>query len=322
MLLSSANTRDVGYLCCHDRVLVRSPNIFVHARTDCISLALGFVKLSILIMYRRIFDTPSMRICCNILGIITVIWSVLFIFLGVFQCTPIQKAWNPTIPGQCLDINTLFVANAVPNIVTDAVMVALPIYPVSRLRLPLSQRVAVIAIFMLGSFVCIASIYRLTTVTDLNPADIAFTLRGATIFGHVETAVAIMSACLPTLRPLFAAFLCAIGVSKGSYSDRIGSGKGATSSSGRITRKSSRKTINKKDIFVVAAPDGPRLSTKPLPAIPHPPMPTGSSVMNQIRTSIGMAALFGTHDGRRDGDLEKGRGAQEVDIVFQSQEKE
>jgi hypothetical protein len=278
-------------------------------------LALGFVKISILIMLRRIFDTPYMRICCNILGIITVLWTLVFLFLGVFQCLPVNRAWDrENVPGRCLDINSLFIANAVPNIVTDAVMVALPIYPVAKLNLPLSQRIAVIGIFLLGSLVCIASIYRLTTVTALDPADIAFTLRGAAVFGHVETAVAIMSACLPTLRPLFSGFLAAIGITKGSYTEKIVPSKGSRSSSPRQMRSTtgtpsmvkSTRTINKKDIFVVISPDGPRLSTKPLPRLPHPPTPTASTVSGEVRNAIAAATSMTPRNAQRDVDLEKG----------------
>jgi hypothetical protein len=189
-------------------------------RIDRSSLALGFVKLSILIMYRRVFDIRGVRIAVNILGIMTVIWMVLFIALNIFQCTPIHRAWeNSRVPGTCLNIKALFMANAIPNIVTDFTMLALPIWPVSRLRLPLSQRIAVGCIFMLGGVVCVASLYRVTTVTDLDQNNIAFTIRGAAIFGHVEAAVAVVSACLPTLRPLFMQFMHAVGLGDDTRKD-------------------------------------------------------------------------------------------------------
>lgn len=260
-------------------------------------------------MLRRVFDTPKMRICCNVLGNLTVIWSLLFIGLGVFQCLPVQRAWNPTVPGQCLDIKTLFIGNAIPNIVTDAVMVALPIYPVMQLRLPLSQRIAVVGIFLLGSFVCAASIYRLTTVTALNPMDIAFTLKGATIFGHVETAVAIMSACLPTLRPLFSAFLSAIGVSKGTYSDRISKFEG-TRSGGPWSSKSTSGTSTQPDkpvIVVIVGRDGnPKLSTKPLPPIPPPTSTSATRAMSEVDNAHTLAGPYYNNYGRRNVDVEKG----------------
>jgi hypothetical protein len=244
-------------------------------KIDRSSLALGFVKLSILIMYRRVFDIRGVRIAVNILGIMTVIWMVLFIALNIFQCTPIHRAWeNSRVPGTCLNIKALFMANAIPNIVTDFTMLALPIWPVSRLRLPLSQRIAVGCIFMLGGVVCVASLYRVTTVTDLDQNNIAFTIRGAAIFGHVEAAVAVVSACLPTLRPLFVQFMHAIGLSDDARKETGGnSTKFLTRPSSTQTRPMTAGTVRGTISHHVrnssaTSPKGSVNSNKALPRLP------------------------------------------------------
>ncbi|ETN44725.1 uncharacterized protein HMPREF1541_10395 [Cyphellophora europaea CBS 101466] len=249
-----------------------------------------------------------MHIWVNILGILTVIWIILFIGLSVFQCIPLQRAWNPMIPGKCLNIKALFIGNAVPNILTDAVMVVLPIPPVLKLRLPLSQRIAVIGIFMLGSFVCIASIYRLTTVPQLDPTNLAFTLRGAAIFGHMETAVAIMSACLPTLRPLFSKFIDAVGLSNNgnSYADKTGSKSGGRSRSSTLSSYASRKPKNE-GFVVIVDDDGPRLSMKPLPQAPPPAARSSNSRGRNTTTTTAEDVPMDVIHVRQDVDIEAGR---------------
>lgn len=189
-------------------------------RLTRISFGIGFVKLSILIMYYRIFDTRRVRMSVKIVGVANLLWVLLFIALAVFQCTPVPRAWNPTIPGKCIDAKALFIANAVPNIVIDLFMVAIPIYPVSKLRLPVSQRIALIGLFMLGGIVCVVSIYRVTTISTLSAANLAFTIRGAAVLGNIEVATAIVSASLPTLRPLFSTCMRAVGLSSGSFADQ------------------------------------------------------------------------------------------------------
>lgn len=181
-------------------------------------IGIGVVKCSILIMYSRIFDTRAFRLAAWIIGGVTTLWTVLFIFLCIFQCTPIPRAWDLRIPGHCLNLNALWIGNAIPNIITDAIILAMPIYPVWKLRMRRSQRIAVLGIFLLGGFVIIASIYRLTQILTLDAMNLAYTLKGGATFGHVELAVAIMSCCLPTLKPLFMATMRFIGLSKGGSS--------------------------------------------------------------------------------------------------------
>lgn len=230
------------------------------------SLGIGLVKFSMLIMYRRIFDTRMIRISVIIVGIANAIWVILLIALAVFQCNPIRRAWSSNVPGTCLDTKALFIGNAVPHIVIDFIMVAMPIHPVSKLRLPLSQRIALMGIFMLGGIVCIVSMYRVTTLAAIDATNLAFTLRAPAVLGNVEMATAVISASLPTLRPLYSAFMCAVGLSKGNGTDQSGPRGGGRSRSSTLTSLKSKAQT--RDGFTVIEDDGPRLAEKPLPQIP------------------------------------------------------
>ncbi len=37
----------------------------------------------------------------------------------IFECTPIKKLWQPTIPGHCVDITKFFVASGSVNVILD-----------------------------------------------------------------------------------------------------------------------------------------------------------------------------------------------------------
>lgn len=101
-------------------------------------------------MYCRIFPLRGFKIGAWVISVITVIWSLLFIFICIFQCTPIARAWNPTIPGKCLYLRGIFIGNAVPNIVTDAAILAMPMHQVWKLQARLAQRLTICGIFLLG----------------------------------------------------------------------------------------------------------------------------------------------------------------------------
>lgn len=119
---------------------------------ECIYVtAVALTKISILLMYARIFPTKGFRLASIILGVISISWAISIIFVSVFQCTPVPRAWNPTVPGTCINLKGSFIGNAVPNIVTDIAILSLPVRAVWGLHANLVHRLSVIGMFLLGS---------------------------------------------------------------------------------------------------------------------------------------------------------------------------
>lgn len=88
------------------------------------------------------------------------------IFVSVFQCAPIARAWDTRIPGTCINLKASFIGNAVPNIITDILILSLPVRVVWGLHASITHRLSVIGIFLLGSlFVYPFSTYRYWLVT-------------------------------------------------------------------------------------------------------------------------------------------------------------
>lgn len=71
-------------------------------------IVLTLVKISILLMYYRIFPLPSFRIAAWILSTTTIIWAMTCWLLLLFQCIPIKRAWDPLVPGKCINIRGIF----------------------------------------------------------------------------------------------------------------------------------------------------------------------------------------------------------------------
>ncbi|KAJ4287561.1 hypothetical protein N0V90_012264 [Kalmusia sp. IMI 367209] len=183
----------------------------------------GLVKLSLLLMYTRIFPTPNFRLGAYTLGFITIGWVIAINCVSIFQCKPIKKAWlGPAIAGTCINLKASFIGNAVPNILTDIAILCMPITQVLKLQMSAAQRASLIFMFLLGAFVLFASIYRFTTIMQFDITDTTGTLGTACTWCVVEVATGIISACLPTLRPLM------IIISSQFNSSRGRSGKGTT----------------------------------------------------------------------------------------------
>ena len=102
-------------------------------------------------MYARIFPSRGFRVASFIIGGIAVAWVISIICVSVFQCNPIAKAWNTSLPGTCINLKGSFIGNAVPNIVTDIAILSMPVHVVWGLHATLTHRLSVIAIFLLGS---------------------------------------------------------------------------------------------------------------------------------------------------------------------------
>ncbi|PVI02278.1 hypothetical protein DM02DRAFT_613098 [Periconia macrospinosa] len=181
----------------------------------------GLVKLSLLLMYTRIFPTKNFRIGAYILGFITIGWVIAINCVSIFQCHPIEKAWlGPAIDGTCIDLKASFIGNAVPNILTDVAILCMPVAQVLKLQVTNAQRASLIFMFLLGGFVLCASAYRFATIMQFDIADTTGTLATACTWCVVEVASGIISACLPTLRP----FMLLISSQFSSTRNRSGKG--------------------------------------------------------------------------------------------------
>lgn len=121
------------------------------------------IKLSILVMYRRLLPSPLTDMGGIILGLVSLSWCLAVVLVTIFQCSPQWKVFDPLgpTPGHCIEDTKFFVANSIPNIITDILIMGLPTYQIWKLRLPPSQKVAVAAVFLVGAGATTMSIVRL-----------------------------------------------------------------------------------------------------------------------------------------------------------------
>lgn len=108
-------------------------------------------KMALLAQYHRIIAVhDNMRIICLAVSLFVGIWCLIAFFWGAFQCTPVAKIWDPSIPGTCFPTSVLWYSTAVGNIVTDVMVFILPLPIVARLNLPTRQKFLVLGVLCLG----------------------------------------------------------------------------------------------------------------------------------------------------------------------------
>lgn len=108
-------------------------------------------KLSILNLYLRIFSTKPMRRVTFILMAVVIMTWICETLSAIFQCTPVHSIWDKSIHGHCVDQDAMFRFWSIPNIITDAIMLILPLPLVWKLQLPFDQKVGLTFTFLLGS---------------------------------------------------------------------------------------------------------------------------------------------------------------------------
>ncbi|KAL8993916.1 MAG: hypothetical protein Q9169_005990 [Polycauliona sp. 2 TL-2023] len=188
-------------------------------------------KLSILFFYNRLFPYRTFYIVSLITGVASILWWIGLILTAFLHCRPFAYNWDRSIPnGHCTDDNLIGYTITSFNIVTDLVVLVLPIPWLWGMNMAVPKRMAVVGLFVLGSLyvsliyalayttphstvsskpltvlssVCIAGIIRIPFLSELQVSDATYTSIKVGVWVSVECNIGIVSACLPILRPLF-----------------------------------------------------------------------------------------------------------------------
>ncbi len=91
-----------------------------------------------------------MTYSCLIVGTVVVCWGFTASLMGLLLCEPVDKAWRPETPGQCLNLVRFYYGLQIPNIVTDVVILVLPLKPILSLRCSFGKKALLGGIFGLG----------------------------------------------------------------------------------------------------------------------------------------------------------------------------
>ncbi|KAI1504896.1 hypothetical protein F5X99DRAFT_330466 [Biscogniauxia marginata] len=178
-------------------------------------IAFGLIKLSLVFLWKRIFGQSKSFVifCWAMVGILT-LWSVAFFFATVFQCGT-RWTWNWAPIGifltQCVDTLSMLTVFTATDLLTDFIIILMPVPLIWRLHMPTKKKVGVTSIFMVGLFTIGAGIARmyiyLVTSYDkvTNPDFIGdFTL--FILWSDVEANVAILVCSMPTMGPVVGKF--------------------------------------------------------------------------------------------------------------------
>lgn len=111
---------------------------------------LNFTKLSMLLMYLRIFTGKRAREAIWMLVWTNSFYALISIAVTVIQCGPFEKIFDNSVLGTCIDMTSFWYANAIFSLVTDLIIVALPVPAVYEMQIKKMYKFGLFILFSLG----------------------------------------------------------------------------------------------------------------------------------------------------------------------------
>ena len=150
----------------------------------------------------------------------------------IFQCRPLNRVWDPTVKAECIDTSKVWIVMASMNVLTDFLILCLPLPQLWRLQMRRETKLQVMGIFSIGSLLVphngllkeplfksaladfhelppnsatVISIYRIPQLRGLSLSsyDPTWSDVEPALWSVVEVSTAMLGASAITYRPLF-----------------------------------------------------------------------------------------------------------------------
>lgn len=169
---------------------------------------LALAKTSILLLLLRLFgQKPGVKRFIFWVNTANIGMMIAVFLTSVVQCIPIQKIWQPSLEGACIDRKILFTTLSSFNILTDILILALPLNIFIGLQIPRRTKIALMLVFLLGFFTTVASIVRLfLLIQGLYDRKLSTDAEFGFVTSAIETNLALVTASAPAMRPVLRAW--------------------------------------------------------------------------------------------------------------------
>ncbi|KAJ4301670.1 hypothetical protein N0V90_003763 [Kalmusia sp. IMI 367209] len=190
----------------------------------CLSMVAA--KISIGIFLLRVTVQPVYRRIIYVVMISTVITGLVFFFISVLQCSPVNFFWEKfTMTGTCVNVNVIIgIAYAYSAVaaVCDFTFGLLPIFLVWNLNMAKSQKIMLIPILSMGCVASVAVTVRMGYLLKFRSPDFLWDTLDVAIWSDIEQGLGITAGSLATLRPLYRTVAAHLGLSVGATSGKMG----------------------------------------------------------------------------------------------------
>ncbi|RDW66535.1 hypothetical protein BP6252_10170 [Coleophoma cylindrospora] len=184
------------------------------------AISVAATKTSIILQYFRFLTKRGPRIACWVILFVVNTYGLFGVLVTIFMCNPVQGFWRPAIAKSCISRDALWITNSSISIVTDLVILCIPVSTILGLNIPLCRKIPIFCMFGVGIVACLVTILRMGSLVKasrdhditcdipaplccfvvLTPADInAITA----VWSISEITAAIICASVPGIKPIF-----------------------------------------------------------------------------------------------------------------------
>ncbi|KAI1775621.1 hypothetical protein F4818DRAFT_414395 [Hypoxylon cercidicola] len=176
----------------------------IYARQFLYVATLGLVKISIILMFMRIFLAPRFKLVAIAVIALTVACVLSTVLVSLLICQPIALNWQtpPMTMGACGDQDAAYLAIGIIDVVNQLAILMLPLPSIIKLGVVKRYKVIMAILFSIGILSLAFGIIRLFTILRIDLANVPVTEVQPTVYGASEAGIAIIVSSCPLLQPV------------------------------------------------------------------------------------------------------------------------
>ncbi|KAK3362788.1 integral membrane protein [Lasiosphaeria hispida] len=175
----------------------------------------ALIRTSIAVFLLRIATVKTHRYIIHFSIATTWMLSLVYLFLLLFQCTPISHYYEQVLgqPGSCIDkdvVPSMTIAHSIISALTDFLLALLPAVMLWDVKLNKRTKTWIATLLGMGLLAGIALIIRIPYVrfTPVSSSDFLNQTGDTALWSVVEMSLGIIAGCAATMRPLTRAWGC------------------------------------------------------------------------------------------------------------------
>ncbi|EKJ70458.1 hypothetical protein FPSE_09452 [Fusarium pseudograminearum CS3096] len=165
----------------------------------------AFSKMALALFYRKL--SPERWWRWSVCGVLFLVagYNLAIMLVILFGCAPFAKSWDHTmLEGTCVNRPAVYICTAGLGILSDLILLIMPLPMVLRSRIPRRQKAGLVVLFAIGSATLVTSVIRLVLLVPIFGAlDVSWIISGAIVWVFIEANLLIICASLTTLRCFF-----------------------------------------------------------------------------------------------------------------------
>ncbi|OTB01132.1 hypothetical protein M426DRAFT_323781 [Hypoxylon sp. CI-4A] len=164
-------------------------------------VAIASTKLSILMLYYRIFASDKFRILAITTSTAVLMWAIAMEIVLGLGCRPVQGWWDPTVAATatCVHKVAFTYSTNITNLIMDVWIFLMPLPIILSLQASMEKKLGLCFLFSAGLATCAISAARLSVVVSVGSDDITWAEVPLGILSAWEPCASILCANLPLI---------------------------------------------------------------------------------------------------------------------------